>query len=123
MVIEMIKRSPSIDMMVKRLHLKKVDATVLKKAIKNARSGRDVDQVMELANKMLGGYGVESISHEAMWIDHYYQNHGLLYVNKGDTYNVTICYDTDKGAMFVGSWGDWVESNKEIQKFERQHNW
>lgn len=118
-----IRRSPSVDMMVKRLHLKKVDATALKNAMKNARYAEDVDRVLGSANKILGGYGVESVQHEALWCGAYYGRIGLLYVNMGDTYNVTLCYDTDKETLFVGSWGGWVESNKEIQKFERQQNW
>lgn len=51
--------------MVKRLHLTKVDAIALKTKM---RSG-DADRVLATANKMLNGYGVDSVQHEALWIN------------------------------------------------------
>lgn len=33
----------------------------------------------------------------------------LLYINRGDTYINTICYDVWKRKFFVGSWGEWYE--------------
>jgi len=102
----MIRRSPSIEMMVKRLHLKKVDATALKAEMKRGNA----DRVLDMANSMIGGYGVESAQDELYWESSYYGPIGLLYVNMGETYNVTLCYDTHKRIMFIGSMGDWVES-------------
>jgi len=114
----MIRRSPSIEMMVKRLHLKKVDATALKAEMKRGNAER----VLDMANSMIGGYGVESVQHEVLWINKYGPA-GLLYINKGEPYLVTLCYDTEKEVMFVGSWGDWYDTHKEIQKFRRKQGW
>lgn len=113
----MIRRSPSIDAMVKRLHLTKVDAIALKTKM---RSG-DADRVLATANKMLNGYGVDSVQHEALWINKFYGPIGLLYINKGGPYYVTLCYDTEKEIMFIGNWGDWVDNHKGIQKFRNKH--
>lgn len=68
-----------------------------------------VDLVLEQANEMLKGFGIEALSGEEQWVSHYYQNVRVLYVNLGDTYLDTILYETDEERFRVGSWGDWVE--------------
>lgn len=38
---------------------------------------------------------------------------GLTYLNRGDSYDLTLCWDSGRGrggGWFVGSWGDWLES-------------
>lgn len=38
---------------------------------------------------------------------------GLTYLNRGDSYDLTLCFDSGRGrggGWFVGSWGDWLES-------------
>jgi len=35
------------------------------------------------------------------------------YLNAGDTYSATLIYDRDRDRLFVGSWGDLVESHPE----------
>ena len=69
---------------------------------------RDTEQQLWALDSVLGGYGVESVE-GSEWIDSYYQEHGLMYVNKGETYAATVCFDTDQQEFFVGSWGSWVE--------------
>ena len=59
-----------------------------------------VEMVMEAINEILGGYWVD-------WCDG-----GLLYVNLGDTYTETICYDTRKNKWIVSSWGNIIERNE-----------
>lgn len=66
-----------------------------------------VDRVMDKVNQKLNAHGVEAI--EGKWHDRYYMNIVLLYVNRGDTYDATLLYDTEKEKFSVGSWGDWVE--------------
>jgi len=84
----------------------------IKKIIKESGS---IDYALDVINKLIGGYGVESIRGE--WVDHYYQDINLLYVNKGDTYEPTVIYDTMKKKWYIGvSWGDIVE--KESKRFD-----
>jgi len=68
-----------------------------------------VDEAMETADEILGGHGVEGIQGEGAFIDKYWRDTILLYVNLGDTYDTTICYDTEEEAFFIGSWGDFYE--------------
>ncbi len=72
---------------------------------------QDVDVVLEEANAILEGFGIEVIAGEG-WVSHYYQNFRVLYVNLGDTYQDTIMYETDEERFLVGSWGDWVEAHE-----------
>ncbi len=88
-----------------------VEAKALSQAIRDNEgpwvSGRKVEQVLELANKILEGHGWEVIDGDGpggFWMDAV-----LAYVNMGDTYNTTIYYDTDKGKFYLGDWGSWVE--------------
>ena len=40
---------------------------------------------------------------------------GLYYVNHGDPYDTTLIYDTGKGVVRVGSWGDIVERDRRFR--------
>ena len=71
----------------------------------------DIDNTLYKANKILNGYGVESINHN-MW-DNYYCDIGLLYVNMGDTYTTTLVYDTYEQEFYITSWGDIVEQEQD----------
>jgi len=66
-------------------------------------------------NEILGGYGVEAIR-DNRWDNHFYMDIGLVYVNMGDAYTPTVCYDTRKDQWIVSSWGDSVE--KDIKRFD-----
>lgn len=55
-----------------------------------------------IANKLIGGYGVEAAQ--------YGTNNYLLYVNTGDTYNATLLCDQKKGRYIFSTLGDVVES-------------
>ena len=70
------------------------------------------DQVLDRANEILGGYGVESVDCENCQFSRYYYGIVLLYVNKGDTYDTTLIYDTDKEKFAIGSWGSWLEDHE-----------
>lgn len=69
-----------------------------------------IDEALEAVNSAIDGHGVEGIQAEDGYkVDDYWRDTILLYVNMGDTYDTTICYDTEGEEFFVGSWGDFVE--------------
>jgi hypothetical protein len=76
----------------------------------------DIELVMEIIDSLLDGYGVESII--GRWHNRYYHDTQALYVNFGDTYDMTVLYDCEEDKFILTSWGDWVEKNsakREIQ--------
>jgi hypothetical protein len=95
------------------------DAAVeIREAIKKAyrtEEHEDVDEALEITNRLIGGHGVESIDQEGAYVDGYYRNIIALYVNTGDPYVVqsrkpTLLYDTEIGTFFLTTWGDWHEN-------------
>ena len=67
------------------------------------------DKILDAINAEIGGNGVESLQPEGAYIDRYYYNIVALYINTGDTYNLTVVYDTEQERFYVTSWGDWLE--------------
>jgi hypothetical protein len=64
--------------------------------------------IMEAANVLLEGYGVEAILDPETRDT--YRCHALMeYVNMGDTYTSTLMMHRS-GSVTIGCWGDWVES-------------
>lgn len=59
-------------------------------------------------NLLLEGCGIEYISDRR---DSDVEIYGIEYVNLGDSYVATFCYDRDSGRLFISSWGDIVEKN------------
>jgi len=100
-------KGPSVEMMVKKLKISKKDAALLKKLMQEG----NLDGTFDLADTILNGYGIETITHESIWVGRYFCNIGLLYVNRGETYMTTLCYDTLKEQFIISNWGDWVEKN------------
>jgi len=49
-------------------------------------------------------FGIESISDPHI-------DYTLYYINMGDTYDPTVCYDGSK--YFVSDWGTWVEETED----------
>ena len=88
----------------------KVAAGVIRNLMMGANTHSRIDEALDAINKTLGGYGVEAIVDNG-W-DRYYQDLGVLYVNMGDTYCQTVCYDTRKEKWMVCSWGDIVDGNQ-----------
>jgi hypothetical protein len=70
-------------------------------------------------NEVLRGYGTESISHEAIYINSYYGNIVASYVNFGDTYINTVLLDHDSGKFTIMSWGDYYE--KYLMKYDKNN--
>lgn len=62
---------------------------------------RDPAQALAECSPYVAGFGVEAIALA--------DGTELQYVNKGDTYNATLCHVAGKG-YFVSSWGDVVEA-------------
>lgn len=89
------------------------EAEKLYKMIKDP--SEPVDNVLNYAYSIMKnwttntGYGVEAIRDECFWVDRYWQNIVLLYVNTGETYDTTLYYDVIKDIFGLGSWGDWWE--------------
>jgi hypothetical protein len=74
----------------------------------NQKQFNDEDEALEYANKKMNGSGVEPIRVEGEW-DRYYGDVIALYVNMGDTYDLTIVYDVFNGGYIATSWGDFLE--------------
>lgn len=77
--------------------------------MQSAQRGKEVDAVLDYADKLLEGHGVEAIRGENI-TDGYYGDIVALYVNMGDTYNATILFDVDRHKFYATSYGDWVEA-------------
>src|SRR5262245_27747720 len=72
------------------------------------------DYALELCSPWIGGHGVESLTLA--------DGAECVYVNKGDTYDATLCYMPGRG-VFVSSWGDVYEESdraREEQSGERR---
>lgn len=81
--------------------------SMIMKANRVGASHEEVDLILAKVNKEIGGYGIEPIT--GRWVDGYYQDIVLLYVNMGDPYALTVIYDTRRGRFYPACWGDWVE--------------
>jgi len=69
-----------------------------------------VDEIMDVANLYMDQCGVEALKDERAWINHYYGNIIALYVNTGETYDMTLLYDTENQEFLLTSWGDFYEN-------------
>jgi hypothetical protein len=72
------------------------------------------DKILCVINNLINGYGVEVI--RGQYVDNYYQDINLGYVNLGDTYTTTVIRDYLKQSWIISSWGNIVESN--YKRFE-----
>jgi hypothetical protein len=80
---------------------------------------------MDALNQIYKGFGVESLVVSGKWIDSYWRDNCGLYVNVGETYQMTIVYDTEKQEFICTSWGDFyetLENEKEIEDFQILHS-
>ena len=71
----------------------------------------DPELQMCALDEVLGGFGVEPIT-TGGYLDHYHQNIQAVYVNMGDTYDLTILFDNKTQKFVLTSWGDWVERHE-----------
>lgn len=84
----------------------------LARLIANARNNRQVDGVLEEANRLVTGHGVEAIRIPDAYVDHYYFDIVAVYVNMGDSYAGTLLYETATGRFLLTTWADWFEANE-----------
>lgn len=77
----------------------------------NADTQEKVERALDIINYLLDGYGVEAVRGE--YVDQYYLDVNILYINMGDTYVPTILYDTLECEFHARSWGDYVDQYPE----------
>lgn len=92
--------------LVQGLGLSPEQASELLQAMQSANSPTKVDAVLDLANILLDGHGVEAIRVPGAHVDRYYYDIVGLYVNMGDTYIPTLVYNTRHHKFHVTSLGD-----------------
>jgi len=81
------------------------------KIVRMIDRGEDPDKILKYFDDVSDNtFGIESVTDENSWVSGYYQDIVLLYANTGDTYDSTLCFDTENQEFFWGSWGDFVES-------------
>lgn len=68
----------------------------------------DTDLTLTVLNKILSGYGVESVEWESGAI---YSSDFIQYVNFGDTYATTILYNPETCQYEIGDWGSLYETS------------
>ena len=90
---------PSVARMVKVLGVKKEQAVLLKALMENGY----IKRVLVLADEMLNAHGVGYLVPDD-------GTQPVAYVDRGDTYDVTLLFDHEKNRFIVGSWGDIVEA-------------
>jgi len=108
---------PSVKTIMERLaeplrkieHHPTIAAKIIRIYMQGATDHKKIDIALDEINKLLGGYGVVALTDNG-W-DTYYCNCGVLYVNMGDTYCPTVCYDTRKKRWMICSWGVLVEGD------------
>lgn len=70
-----------------------------------------IEDTMDTVNTILGGYGVETFRGRE-WVNRYWQDTNLVYVNMGDTYVPTVLYDPLRNKWIIGDWGSFVEQHE-----------
>jgi len=72
------------------------------------------EQVLHWVDHLVSGCGVEAVK---------CGDDALLYVNRGDTYDVTMCYYENRKCFVFASWGDLVEEAEQEQEQEDSEYW
>ena len=62
-------------------------------------------EMLDIADSLLDGHGVESLRSDNGRAEAYY-------VNMGDTYDTTVLLDLPRETVFIMSWGDYVEKEE-----------
>lgn len=105
-------RLPSVKTIERDLADCKEDAKEIRKIME--RWCHRPEKMLDKVNAFLGACGVEYLdSNDGV----YNEDTGVHYVNMGDTYIPTLCYDALTDRIFVSCWGDIVEKNP--KRFER----
>ena len=104
--------------LVKHLKLTEEAADIVDRMIDS--SDFSTDDVLEIVNALTNNHGVVSLTGEGVWINHFYGNIIALYVNTGETYDMTLVYDTENNEFLLTSWGDFFEG-WEAEQYEKDH--
>lgn len=87
-----------------------INGVVVDPATMRSLKRMSTEALLERANELVNGYGVEYISHRDDDMRHRY---GLEYVNTGGTYDTTFVWDHKRERLLITSWGDIVERARE----------
>jgi hypothetical protein len=68
----------------------------------------NTDITLNVVNKMINGYGVESCEYESNAL---YSRDFISYVNMGDTYATTILYNPETCRFEISDWGSLYETS------------
>lgn len=99
---------------------------VLDGRIPTTGPGKKWEAKLTEIDKLIGTYGIEHIDYDCCRsaLDNCQtpKHAGFSYCNAGDTYNVTLVYDEDRGSFYVSTWGDMVERHeKKCSKCRRMN--
>ena len=83
------------------------------KELRNLMESASVEHVLRAASRMMDGFDVVYINSRN---DTMRTPDGIDFVNMGDTYDLTLVYDHNKGKYVVTSWGDIVEADMRLPK-------
>jgi hypothetical protein len=72
-----------------------------------------VNEQLEAINELTDGCGIEAIRIEGYHHNNYWSDCIGLYVNFGDTYQLTIIYSVIDNQFEFTSWGDFYESKEQ----------
>lgn len=98
---ELVEKVPATERYVRSLYNDPYDSKIWR-----------VTVAMHAINEILEGHGVEGLG-EGRPGDY---APPYEYINMGDTYATTLIYDRDSDRLFIGSWGDVVESDPELSE-------
>jgi hypothetical protein len=74
-----------------------------------------IDEKMEVFNELINGHGIEAINvSPELYQDKYWGNIIGIYVNLGDTYDLTIIWNPIDNQFEFSSWGNYYET-KEVE--------
>lgn len=83
------------------------------KELRNMMEYAGPTSVLRAASRMMDGFDVIYLNSRN---DTMRTPDGLEFVNMGDTYNLTLVYDHNKGKYVVTTWGDIVEADARLPK-------
>jgi hypothetical protein len=102
--------------LVEFLGLAPADAKTLEALARAARTHGEIDRVLDHANVLLKGKGIEALQGEYT-VDRYYWSIVGLYVNREDSCVNTVLFDTARERWLVVTVEDWVTANERRYRF------
>lgn len=101
----------SVNRLMEEFVLSKAEAKQLKTILTKIPKSNyeEIDDLLTQAKSIIEGEGVESITAEDVYVNSYYRDIIALYINKGDSYDTTILYDTYMNRVEIVAWASWYE--------------